>query len=186
MKKISYSLCALVILSFLCNDLSAQNANQEKKVTVSYTWSRIQSHGSNQIAIWIEDLHGKHIRTLFATHFTAAGGYKNRPVSLSEWTAKFGLKDATKESVDAVSGSTPKPGKQIVYWNGTDQSGRVVPAGTYVVRMEANILNTDKMFFRGEINIGGSDQKTAGEITFSKPELASGKVLFSDVLVEYK
>jgi hypothetical protein len=186
MKKISFPLYALVILSFLCSDISAQNGNQEKKVTVSYIWSHIQSHGSNQVAIWIEDLHGNHIRTLFATHFTAAGGYKNRPVSLSEWTAKFGLKDASKETVDAVSGSTPKPGRQTVEWNCTDQSGKAVPAGTYIVRMEANILNADKMFFRGEIITGGANQQTSGEITFSKPELASGNVLFKDVLVEYK
>ncbi len=186
MKKYFFVFCTLVIPTLFCNNLPAQVANPDKKVTVSYTWSHIQSHGSNQVAIWIEDTKGNHVRTLFATKFTASGGYSYRPVSLSEWTAKFNLKNASKEDVDAVSGSTPKPGKQTVTWDGTDQRGKAVPSGKYIVRMEANILNADKMFFRGEINIGGSDQQTKGEITFSKPELASGKILFSDVLVEYK
>jgi len=158
----------------------------EKKVSITYTWSRIQSHGSNQIAVWIEDTKGKHICTLFATRYTATGGYAKRPVSLSEWTAKFNLSNASKEEVDAVSGATPQSGKQNFVWNCKDQSGKEVPAGSYVVRMEANILDADKMFFAGEIKIGGEAQQTTGKITYSRPELASGNVLFKDVLVEYK
>jgi|WetSurMetagenome_2_1015567.scaffolds.fasta_scaffold02598_4 hypothetical protein len=164
----------------------SQSVSVAKKVTITYTWSRIQSRGSNQLAIWIEDSKGNHIRTLFATHFTATGGYKYRPVSLSEWASKFDLKNATGEQVDAISGSTPQAGKQTVVWDGKDQAGRLVTAGKYIVRMEANIHNEDRMFFRAEVNIGGANQQTKGEITFSKPELANGDVLFKDVLIEYK
>ncbi len=186
MKKFYLFLCALILSALLYNYIFAQDKIQQKKVRVTYTWSRIKSRGSNQIAIWIEDTKGKHICTLFATRFTASGGYLRRPVSLSEWTAKFNLKSSTKEEVDAVTGATAESGKQILTWNGKDKSGKVVPAGTYVVRMEANIHDADKMFFRGEIKTGGSDQKTNGKITYSSPELASGNVLFKDVFVEYK
>jgi hypothetical protein len=164
----------------------AQTANTQKLVTISYTWSRIQSPGSNQLAIWIEDTQGHHVRTLFATKFTTKGGYTYRPVSLSEWTKKFGLKDASKEQVDGITGSTPQSGRQTVVWDGKDQAGKTVAPGAYVVRMEANIHDADKMFFRAEIKIGGASGQTTGEITYSKPELASGKVLFKDVLVEYR
>jgi len=186
MKKFNISLYTLILSSFLCSSIFAQDENLEKEVIITYTWSHIQSHGSNQLAIWIEDTLQNHICTLFATRFTTNGGYVYRPISLSEWAAKFDLKNATKEEVDAVTGSTPQSGKQIVKWNGKDKSGKVLPAGTYIVRMEANILDADKMFFRGEIMIGGNAQQTTGEITYSNPNLASGNVLFKDVLVEYK
>jgi hypothetical protein len=186
MKKLNFTLSVLVLSTFFYCSVFAQDENQEKKVIITYTWSRIQSHGSNQIAIWIEDTLQNHICTLFATRFTTAGGYVKRPLSLGEWTTKFDLKNASKEEVDAVTGSTPQSGQQIVTWDGKDKSGKAFPAGTYIVRMEANILDADKMFFRGEIKIGGSAQQTTGEITYSSPNLASGNILFKDVLVEYK
>ncbi len=204
MRKFYLPLCALVLSALLYNCVSNQGKIEEKsdqdniqnksdqgsiherEVSITYTWSSIRSHGSNQLAVWIEDTTGKHICTLFATEFTASGGYEKRPISLSEWTAKFDLKNSSREEVDAVTGATPESGKQILVWNGKDKSGKVVPDGKYVVRMEANIHNEDKMFFRGEIKIGEPNQTTNGKITYSSPNLASGDVLFKDVLVEYK
>ena len=109
---------------FLYSNIFAQDENLEKEVIITYTWSHIQSHGSNQIAIWIEDTLQNHICTLFATRFTTNGGYVYRPISLSEWAAKFDLKNASKEEVDAITGSTPQSGKQIVTWHGKDKSGK--------------------------------------------------------------
>ena len=184
MKRIVFFVAA-IMLAGIFSSASGQPKVNTKKITITYTWSRIQSRGSNQLAVWIEDQKGNHIRTLFATHFTATGGYKYRPVSLSEWASKFDLRNATNEQVDAVSGSTPQSGKQIVIWDGKDQSGKNVADGKYIIRMEANIHNEDRMFFRAEVNVGGPDQQTKGEISFSKPELAKGDLLFSDVMVKY-
>jgi hypothetical protein len=186
MKKFNLSFCALILSSFLYCNIFAQDTMQEKQVLITYTWTRIQSHGSNQIAVWIEDIKGNHICTLFATKFTTTGGYVKRPLSLSEWTAKFDLKNASKEEVDAVTGATPQSGQQIITWNCKDKSSNALPAGTYIVRMEANIHDADKMFFKGEIGIGGNAQHTIGEITYSSPSIASGDMLFKDVFVEYK
>ena len=177
MKKISLTLFFLLLtVSF----------SFAKVLTVTYNWSRLQSHGSNQMAVWLEDTKGKHISTLFVTQWGAKGGYLKRPLALSEWTVKFGLPNATKAEVDAISGATPQTGPQTLVWNGKDKKGKVVPPGTYVVRMEANIKDADKMFFRAEVKIGGKNQETKGAITFTRPELASGNVLFKDVLVQYK
>lgn len=186
MKKFYSTLFTLILSGFLLSSIIAQNKSQDKKVMVSYTWSKIQSYGSNQLAVWVEDLHGKYICTLFATRFTAKGGYLKRPLSLSEWASKSDLKNATKPEVDAITGATPSTGKQSLIWNCKDKSGRNVSAGIYVIRMEANIHDADKMFFKGQIKIGGNARHTKGAITYSDPKLATGKVLFSDVLVEYK
>jgi hypothetical protein len=186
MNKSNFLFGALILSVLLNNCVSTPDKIQEKKVSISYTWSRIHSKGSNQLAVWIEDSLGNPVVTLFATEYTASGGYIKRPIALSEWTEKFDLKNSSREEVDAITGATPRSGKQSLTWNGSNKSGKIVPPGKYVVRMEANIHDADKMFFRGEIKIGGSDQKTSGEITFSNPVLASGDVLFKDVLVEYR
>jgi hypothetical protein len=186
MKKFNVLFSVLILSSFLYSNIFAQNTIQEKKVLITYTWNRIQTHGSNQLAVWIEDPKGNHICTLVATRFTTSGGYAKRPLSLSEWTAKFNLKNASKEEVDAVTCATPQSGQQTITWNCKDKSGKALPAGIYIVRMEANIHDADKMFFKGNIRIGGNAQYTIGEITYSSPNLASGDVLFTNVMVEYK
>ena len=186
MRKIKIFLLALILSSFLSNYTFAQSKIQEKNVIITYTWNHIQTHGSNQIAIWIEDIKGNYICTLFATKFTTEGGYIKRPLSLSEWTAKFDIKNASKEDIDAITGATPQSGQQSITWNCKDKSNKAIPAGTYIVRMEANICDADKMFFKGEIKIGGNTQQTIGEITYSNPSLSNGNTLFKEVLVEYK
>lgn len=184
-KRILLLIFSLVIILPSVYALARTNKS-EKSVSISLEWSRIQSHGSNQLAIWVEDAEGNYITTIFATKFTAAGGYIERPVSLSDWVAKSGFKNASREEVDAISGSTPLSGLQTYAWDCRDKSGQLVPKGIYVIRMEANIQNDKKMFFKGEIPLGGRKKKTAGEITYSDPELATGNVLFKNVLVEYK
>ncbi len=47
------------------------------KVTLTYTLQRISRRASNQLAVWIEDARGVHVRTLFATDFMARrGGFR--------------------------------------------------------------------------------------------------------------
>jgi hypothetical protein len=176
-------LCLLFLLNI--NSFS-QKTEKEKQVNITYNWYKIPGHGSNQLAVWVEDEKGNYICTIYATKFTATGGYKYRQVSLSEWTAKSNLKDLSKEEVDGFTGATQPAGKQTLVWNCKDKTGKVVPNGNYVIRMEANIHDADKMFYSGKITIGKKSQIATGAITFSKPELATGSVLFSDVVVEYK
>jgi hypothetical protein len=176
----------LLILLFLSSGVNAQKKADNKTLTVTYSWTKIKSFGSNQLAVWIEDEAGNHVATLFATKYTAQGGYKKREVSLSEWTNKFDIKNSSKEEIDAISGATPSTGIQTLVWNGKDKKGKAVVAGTYVVRMEANIKNEDKEFCKAKIKIGSGNQKSNGEITYSRPELATGDLLFKDVVVEYK
>lgn len=176
----------LLIFLFFSAGVNAQKKADNKNLTITYSWTKIKSFGSNQLAVWIEDEAGNHVATLFATKYTAQGGYKKRPVSLSEWTNKFDIKNSSKEEIDAITGATPGTGVQTLIWNGKDKKGKIVAGGTYVVRMEANIKNEDKQFCKAKIKIGNGNQKSNGEISYSRPELANGDLLFKDVVVEYK
>ena len=53
-------------------------AQAKGPLTLEYTYNKKEGMASNQMAAWIEDKDGKLIRTLFATKFTAQGGYKKR------------------------------------------------------------------------------------------------------------
>lgn len=181
-----FAIFTLLVIIFSSGKADCQAQSSEKKVIITYTWSRIDTHGSNQIAVWVEDTAGSFIRTISATRFTTSGGYIKRPVALSEWVVKSDLKSRSKDEIDAITGSTQPSGKQSLTWDCKDNAGNPLPFGKYVIRMEANIQDTDKMYFRGLITIGEGNQEIKGETYFSRPELASGNILFKDVSVEYK
>ena len=55
------------------------------EVIISFDYERISGSASNQLAVWIEDMSGNLIRTLYATAWTADGGYTMRPDSIALW-----------------------------------------------------------------------------------------------------
>jgi len=110
------------------------------------------------MAVWIENAKGEYIRSVYATKYTARGGYVRRPVSLSVWRSKAGWEKASPEEIDAVSGSTLEAGIHTLTWDGKDKNGNLVPDGKYHVRIEANILNEKKMFSEAIIEMGGRKQ----------------------------
>ena len=99
------------------------------EVIISFDYERISGPASNQWAVWIEDMDGNLIRTLYATAWTADGGYKTRPDSIALWAEKSGLASMSKDEVDAISGATPRAGTQSYVWDLTDANGNTVAPG---------------------------------------------------------
>lgn len=155
-------LAALLILALAGCGAKASGGNasvppqtEKGALTVSFDYQAQSGHASNQFAIWIEDASGKLVKTLYATKFTANGGYSNRPDSIKNWVAKSGLADMTKTQVDAVSGATPKTGKLTYTWDLTDSDGNAVSDGSYTYMVEGTIRWKNYILFSGVINIGG-------------------------------
>ncbi|MCC8089699.1 MAG: DUF2271 domain-containing protein [Rikenellaceae bacterium] len=177
----------IIHLLFACFCLTVVAANADEvageRVELSYKVIRIPGPGSNQIAVWIEDGDGNYVRSLYASKFTADGGYVRRPVSLSEWVEKSDWANASKEEIDAVSGSTQTDGEEVtLIWDLTDKNGKKVAPGKYIIRMEANIKNEKKMFWSGEIVVGDDSSSVAPQtITYSESGLENGDQLFKDV-----
>jgi hypothetical protein len=125
-------------------------------VVIIFDFQRQSGHASNQFAVWIEDMDGRMVKTLFATRFTAGGGYENRPDSLSTWVSRaLGVTD-----FDAVAGATPKSGSVTCVWNLTDESGNAVPAGTYRFFVEGPLRWKNRVLYTGEIEVGGDTVST--------------------------
>jgi hypothetical protein len=104
--------------------------------------------------VWVEDAQGVHVKTLYATRFTADGGWKKRPSSIPLWVKQSAISGMTKAQVDALTGATPRSGTITYRWDGTDSRGAALPAGDYVIFLEGTLRNDNQVIYRAPIRIG--------------------------------
>jgi hypothetical protein len=135
--------------------------NEARTVEASFTFTKQSGSGSNQFAVWIEDSQGMHIKTLYATKFTANGGWKQRALSLPQWVKQSNLAKMDKKAIDAITGPTPKTGELQYVWDGTDSGGRVLPDGEYKVFVEATLRNKNNALYTAAVKLGGNGQAIA-------------------------
>lgn len=84
-----------------------------------------------QVAVWIEDAKGVHVKTVFVSGF--AGHVKGRQVTLPVWAAISNF-----EGADAVTGASIDVGHYTYAWDCTDASGKPVKPGRYTVKVEVS------------------------------------------------
>lgn len=123
------------------------------EVVISFDYEKISGPASNQWAVWIEDMDGGIIKTLYATKWTAQGGYKTRPDSIALWVDKSGLASMQKSEVDAISGATPKAGAQSYTWDLTDANGDTVLPGEYKFFVEGTLRWKNYVLYSGVVEI---------------------------------
>lgn len=141
---------------------------------------------SNQFAIWIEDLDGNYVASVFATRYTAMGGYKQRALSLPEWRKVSGWDSKQTEYVDAVSGATPASGNHQAVWDCRDAKGNLVDPGRYIYKMEGNIFWENRVVWTGEVEIGHHAHRSEATPEYI-PERAHRKgILIEDVRAAFE
>ena len=147
------------------------------KVEISFVYQRQTGMGSNQFAIWIEDSSSKYIKTLYATRFTASGGWQRRPQSLPGWVKASQPLNIPSGEIDAITGATPSAGSLTYVWDCKDNQGNLVPAGEYKYIVEATLRMNNRVLYSGTIKIGGQAQQSpaAGEF-FGDSELERGMI----------
>lgn len=177
------SACIVSINAFVKKTPNVQK-QFKNTVVVKYDLKKIPTRGSNQVAIWVEDASGKFVRNLFATRFTAKGGYINRSASLKTWVTKSEWKNASKDEVDALSSATQAAGSQFIGWDCKDAKGVKVTKGTYIICMEGNLRDGKMMYAKALISVGKKKQTVVADLSFIPDE---GKVepLFENVTVQY-
>jgi hypothetical protein len=134
----------------------AQSLSASRSVELSFTYTRQGGFGSNQFAVWITDAQGNHVKTLYATRFTASGGYAKRPQSIPDWVKQSGIASMSKTQVDALTGATPRTGSLRYRWDGTDQAGAAAPAGEYRVFLEASLRDQNRVLYSAPVQLGAS------------------------------
>lgn len=180
MKKIAFFLVLTVLI--LANAAAQQGSKQAAAAEITFTYTKQGGVASNQFAIWVEDEQGNYIKTLYATRFTANGGWKRRAASLPLWVKQSNLAEMSGKEIDAISSSTPKAGNITYSWNGTNDKGKAVPDGAYVFILEATLRNENFVIYRIPVSIGkGSSAAEAiaeysGESTAERSMIANVKV----------
>ena len=149
-------------------------------VVIRFDYQKQSGHASNQFAVWIEDASGNLVKTLYATRYTANGGYKNRPDSIPLWVEKSGLAGMSGPEVDAVAGATPKSGTLEFAWDLTGREGKPVAPGTYWAYVEGSLRWKNRVLYSQAFAVDGLPHTFAAaaeyfyEGTEAQPALTSG------------
>ena len=178
MKKI---LCLGLFLVIFGAGLSAQTSASSGNLEISFSFRRQTGFSTNQFAVWIEDSRGNFVKTLYATKFTASGGWAKRPQSIPLWVDRSGLSALDKKDVDAFSGATPRTGNLSYRWDGTDKNGNAVALGDYRVLLEATLKEDTKVLYSASFALGG---ESAG--TELRPEYSGTRTKERDMIGNVK
>jgi hypothetical protein len=136
------------------------------EVIISFDYKKQSGSASNQFAVWVEDTDGNYIQTLYATRWTAAGGYKNRPDSIALWVKKSALPSMTSSEVDAISGATPRAGEFSCVWDLTDAMGNIVLPGEYKFFVEGTLRWKNYVLYSGRISVGDTSTTVVADAEF--------------------
>jgi len=165
--------------------------NLDIAVGLAFTFTRQSGPASNQYAIWIENSEGKLVKSLYASRWTANGGYSRRPTSIPLWIKQSNRPGMTQAQVDAVSGATPGTGDVAYIWDGTDNLGQVVPAGDYTLILEGTLRWENQVYYRTPVSIelnsdlSAIDQIVTGQtiVEYAGDGARAERAMISDVHV---
>ncbi|MDR1702523.1 MAG: DUF2271 domain-containing protein [Sporomusaceae bacterium] len=145
---------------------AAVAANSPGDVVIEFDYQSQAGYASNQFAVWIEDEGGNLVKTLYATRYTANGGYERRPDSIPYWVKKSGLATMEKTQVDAFSGATPRSGTLAYAWDLKDTNGDQVAPGKYNFLVEGSLRWKNRVLYTGTITVGDSPNTTNAKSEF--------------------
>jgi len=146
-------LCSLSVFAGLAFT-RASSVMSQPVAEMSFSFTRQTGSGSNQFAVWIEDNRGNYVTTLYATFFTANGGWERRATSIPLWVKQSGISGMNRAQADAFTGATPNTGSLTYTWDGTDSRGVAVPTGRYVIFLEGTLRGENQVIYRAPIRTG--------------------------------
>lgn len=133
------------------------------RVEVSFEFARQKGFSTNQFAVWIEDEDARPVKTLFATRFTASGGWKKRAEALPEWVSRY---DAEQDRLDAAAGATPRSGEACYVWDCTDESGAAVEPGEYRVMVEGTLRKENRVLYAAPFTIPAEETSVGAQARY--------------------
>jgi hypothetical protein len=184
--KILLKIIFLFIFICVCVVPTAAGEDVPGTVKITYVLHWLETRGSNQIAVWIEDESGNYVKTLYATSFAANGGFKIRTQTLPEWIKASDWENASSTDIDAMSGATQPAGAQEVVWDLKDMGGNNVAGGTYVYKIEGNIFQDNRVLWQGSIDVSGEKNSSQAEATYFPENTTEERVLVEQVRAVYE
>jgi len=173
----------LVFFALLTVLFLVDGAAQQAAAELNFTFTRQSGAASNQFAVWIEDTGGRLIKTLYATRYTANGGWRQRATSIPVWVRQSGLSGMTSAQIDALTGATPRTGRLTYTWDGTDSRGTVVPNGDYYLILEGTLRWGNQVIYRAPVKLGRGPAETQVSVEYTG-DATSERAMISDVTVQ--
>jgi thiamine biosynthesis lipoprotein len=128
------------------------------ELTITLELARIEGSRARRpyVAVWIEDKDKFPVRTIAL--------WEQKPRWLPElraWYHDDRVRDAAehRDITASVSSATRSPGKYTLTWDGKDNSGKLVKAGTYTVNIEAAREHGTYQILRQEMDFNGTPKK---------------------------
>ena len=155
-----------------------------RRLEVSFSYDKQLMVASSQYAIWVEDMGGNYVDTLYVTRYTAQEGYHRRPKSIPQWVSVANPAEMQPLEIDVISGATPRSGAYRVFWDFTDRSGNLVTGDEYRYFFEATMYNDDDVMYSGVISIGNDEWEQFPIPEYSVPN-SEYKAMIENVRVAY-
>lgn len=154
-----------------------------KEVKISFDYTRMSTMASNQIAAWVQDQDGGVIKTIYVSDFTGTRrGYESREDALNHWVAAADPASLTDQEIDAVSGATVRIGRQSFLWDMTDDNGRTVQAGKYIIFLEGTLFWSSNVVYSSEIDLAkGSPGELEISMVRSEPDNHDNETMIQNV-----
>jgi len=163
---------------------AAQKALQQPTAAAELTFSFTRQGGiaTNQYAVWIEDSQGQYVKTLYATSWTANGGWRRRPTSIPSWVRQSGIVDKTQIEIDSISSATPATGAITHVWDGRNSQGTPDPNGDYVLFLEGTLRWGNIALYRAPVRLGQGNTTSEVSIEYSGDSTAE-RTMISEVIL---
>lgn len=182
-KAILCLMMALVLIAGVASAEGGMNA-ASKGIEISFTYQRVFTMASNQMAVWVEDADGAVVKTLLVTDFTAGRrGYRNRGMSLPAWVAAAEPESMSDQEINAVSCATPGQGRLTYLWDFTDELGQPVPEGVYTVHVEGTLFWESDVVYTAVIDTANLADEIAVERRRTEPDMHDNENMITDVSI---
>ncbi|MCX6544518.1 MAG: DUF2271 domain-containing protein [Acidobacteria bacterium] len=132
-------------------------------------------------AMWLEDMQGRLVKTLFVSQELSNGEYKLGQ-ACPDWVKLAHWEKAPKPEVDAVTAPTPNVGAEEKIF---DLAALGVPPGTYQFKFQVHITEQYNVLHYGQIAVGPANAQAKIEIAYGPGKLAVTDQFVRDVEVRY-
>ena len=133
---------------------------------------------SYQTAIWLEDIEGHYVKTLFLSEYLSYGGYNDSTICPA-WNSQSDWDNAPMEAYDAVTRATPPLGEHL-YQFGLDSLD--LTPGDYFCNIQVHLIEDYNILFKNKLDISTCGETTSDAIfepgAYSGAEMVLAQVIF--------
>ena len=139
----------------VCADEKSSPAKMTLEIEINRPQNAVRGYRRPYVAAWLADKDGFPVRTISLWVQQAPPGERWVP-DLRQWYRDDRVRQLVDDLnlVDAVSSATRNAGKHKVAWDGNDDNGKPLPAGTYTLIVESAREHGTYQIIREKLELG--------------------------------